>query len=398
MVRFMPQAGFPPKVLALASLVLAVPFVPRHRAPRRKALVSLLFAALAVAAGAPTAADAHGASASTIQGHFEEDSVAPLSPHRPTAARPVHPRCLSDGRRRGRPRAGTGDEGEVGQMGAGCRLARGRRARERPCSRMGRYSPTTRVGDNATETYPVQTTHEPRSGTRVTGTQTSVNVTTGFNIFCSGLAHLMDGSLFAAGAARRTLCSTGIRQTHVFDPTTNTWSLGPDMAAARWYPSVTPLSNGEMLITEGGPQHARGAHRPMGPSARSTTASLNLAALSLDGRRARRPRLLLRSHNQTMRSLDSAVTAPGRPWRSATPRTATTAAMPFLTSARSSSPAAESSLNSARVINLNGPTPQVSTRPGDGDGATPAVQPHGARRRHRARHRRQLVRSLASWT
>ena len=25
------------------------------------------------------------------------------------------------------------------------------------------------------------------------------------------------------------------------------------MAAGRWYPTVTPLRNGEMLITEGGP-------------------------------------------------------------------------------------------------------------------------------------------------
>ena len=33
----------------------------------------------------------------------------------------------------------------------------------------------------------------------VTGAQTPVNVTTGFNVFCSGLAHLTDGSVFLAG-------------------------------------------------------------------------------------------------------------------------------------------------------------------------------------------------------
>jgi galactose oxidase-like protein/Big-like domain-containing protein len=43
----------------------------------------------------------------------------------------------------------------------------------------------------------------------------------------------------------------GIVQTHLFDPLTNTWSLGPNMAAGRWYPTVTALDNGEMLITSG---------------------------------------------------------------------------------------------------------------------------------------------------
>jgi AraC family transcriptional regulator, regulatory protein of adaptative response / DNA-3-methyladenine glycosylase II len=50
----------------------------------------------------------------------------------------------------------------------------------------------------------------------------------------------------------------GIVQTHFFDPLTNLWSLGPNIAAGRWYPTVTPLNNGEMLITSGGGQYARG--------------------------------------------------------------------------------------------------------------------------------------------
>ena len=85
-----------------------------------------------------------------------------------------------------------------------------------------------------------------------TGAHTPVNVGTGFNVFCSGLAHLPNGSLFLAGG-NRTPENDGIKQTHIFNPSTNTWSLGPDMAYERWYPSVTPLSNGEMLITEGRP-------------------------------------------------------------------------------------------------------------------------------------------------
>ena len=59
-----------------------------------------------------------------------------------------------------------------------------------------------------------------------TGTQTPVNVNTGYNIFCSGLAHLIDGSVFIAGGNKDQQLN-GIVQTHLFNPATNTWSLGP---------------------------------------------------------------------------------------------------------------------------------------------------------------------------
>ena len=106
------------------------------------------------------------------------------------------------------------------------------------------------VGDNATESYPVQDHTRATVWDPATGSQTPVNVDTGFNVFCSGLAHLVDGRLFLAGG-NKDQALNGIVQTHLFDPVTNTWSLGPNMAAGRWYPSVTPLRNGEMLITSG---------------------------------------------------------------------------------------------------------------------------------------------------
>jgi Domain of unknown function (DUF1929)/Bacterial Ig domain len=74
----------------------------------------------------------------------------------------------------------------------------------------------------------------------------------GFNIFCSGLAKLLDGALFTAGGTRAPN-NQGINKTTTFDPSTNTWTQGATMAVERWYPSVTPLPNGEMLITGGGP-------------------------------------------------------------------------------------------------------------------------------------------------
>jgi Galactose oxidase-like, Early set domain/Bacterial Ig domain len=106
------------------------------------------------------------------------------------------------------------------------------------------------IGDNATESYPVQDHTRATVWDPVTGTQTPVDVDTGFNIFCSGLAHLIDGRIFTAGG-NKDQALNGIVQTHLFDPATNSWTLGPNMAAGRWYPTVTPLNNGEMLITSG---------------------------------------------------------------------------------------------------------------------------------------------------
>ena len=66
------------------------------------------------------------------------------------------------------------------------------------CCRTARSSPTTR----SATTRPRRTRAGPHTRDRVgsaTGIQTPVNVDTGFNIFCSGLAHLLDGRMFIAG-------------------------------------------------------------------------------------------------------------------------------------------------------------------------------------------------------
>ena len=106
------------------------------------------------------------------------------------------------------------------------------------------------IGDNATESYPLQNTTRATVWDPVTGSQTPVNLNLGYNIFCSGLAHLIDGRMFIAGGNLDQQLN-GIVQTTLFDPVSNVWSRGPDMAAGRWYPTVTALNNGEMLITSG---------------------------------------------------------------------------------------------------------------------------------------------------
>src|SRR4029078_10173433 len=160
------------------------------------------------------------------------------------------------------------------------------------------------VGDAATETFPVQDHSRATVWDPETGTQTPVNVDTGYNVFCSGLAHLQDGRLFLAGG-NKDQALNGIGQTHLFDPATNTWRLGPNMAAGRWYPSVTPLRNGEMLITSGR------VNTPEVFTLSGTLRTLSTASLSLplypwmdvapDGR------AFYSGPDQTMRALDNTV-------------------------------------------------------------------------------------------
>jgi hypothetical protein len=182
-------------------------------------------------------------------------------------------------------------------------------------------------------------------------------VDTGYNVFCSGLAHLMDGSIFLAGGNKNAQLE-GIVQTHIFNSDSNTWSLGPNMAAGRWYPSVTPLRNGEMLITEGGPdipevRKTDGGLRALG------TASLNLPLypwmdVAPDGR------TFYSGPDQTMRSLD---TTGGGAWQTFGQRDALNRGYGsralydvgkiLVAGGGPSSP-------DARVINFSGATPQVS--------------------------------------
>jgi hypothetical protein len=206
---------------------------------------ALVLSTAAIALVAPAGAVAH----STVEQHKQDDSVAPKTAQQERAlTRETLAATATDAAAAAAAVPGT--EGEVGSWSApvdwpvvGVHVA---------LLPNGKVLAYDSVGDNATETYPVHdhtraTVWDPQSGT-----QTDVRVNTGFNVFCSGLAHLLDGSVFLAGGNKNAQLN-GIRQTHVFNPVTNTWTKGADMAFERWYPSVTGLPNGEMLITEGGP-------------------------------------------------------------------------------------------------------------------------------------------------
>ena len=215
------------------------------------------------------------------------------------------------------------------------------------------------VGDNATETYPVHDHTRATVWDPATGVQTRADVLTGYNIFCSGLAHLVDGTIFIAGGNKDQQLN-GIVQTHLFDlAMTNPWSLGPNMASGRWYPTVTPLNNGEMLITSGRVDTPEvrtlgGGLRPL------STASLSLPLYPwLDV--APNGRAFYSGPDQTLRSLDTTGTGT---WQALGTRDSINrdyGGHVLYDVGKILVAGGGPSTKDARVVNLNGVTPQVST-------------------------------------
>jgi hypothetical protein len=80
------------------------------------------------------------------------------------------------------------------------------------------------------------------------------------DVFCSGHTFLSDGKLLVVGGTYKydhkhfgipSPPFTGISQTCAFDPVTETWMELPDMANARWYPSVIMLGDERVLTLAG---------------------------------------------------------------------------------------------------------------------------------------------------
>ncbi|HMA41959.1 MAG TPA: galactose oxidase-like domain-containing protein [Gemmatimonadales bacterium] len=68
-------------------------------------------------------------------------------------------------------------------------------------------------------------------------------------MFCSGHSWLPDGRLLVSGGG--TGNGLGHPNSDIFDPATASWTPGPNMAYARWYPTVTTLPDGEVLTMAG---------------------------------------------------------------------------------------------------------------------------------------------------
>jgi hypothetical protein len=77
------------------------------------------------------------------------------------------------------------------------------------------------------------------------------------NLFCVGQAHLPNGQLLTAGAhiSSADLLSDNALSLHIYDPVTGAWRRSAaHMRHHRWYPTVTTLPDGRMLITSGSSQ------------------------------------------------------------------------------------------------------------------------------------------------
>ena len=71
----------------------------------------------------------------------------------------------------------------------------------------------------------------------------------GRNLFCAGHITLSDGRLLVAGGHIQAY--EGTKDTNLFNPPTNTWARGADMAEARWYPTATTLPDGRVFVVAG---------------------------------------------------------------------------------------------------------------------------------------------------
>jgi hypothetical protein len=70
-----------------------------------------------------------------------------------------------------------------------------------------------------------------------------------YRIFCAGHTTLADGSVFIAGG--HIADYTGYPHAVIFNPATNGFTSVPDMNTGRWYPTVTTLPNGDVLVVSG---------------------------------------------------------------------------------------------------------------------------------------------------
>ena len=71
------------------------------------------------------------------------------------------------------------------------------------------------------------------------------------NLFCSGHTYLADGRLFVTGGIVGTQDDLGPTQSEIFNPQTGSWTAAGLMSQGRYYPTMTTLSDGRILVQGG---------------------------------------------------------------------------------------------------------------------------------------------------
>ena len=89
----------------------------------------------------------------------------------------------------------------------------------------------------------------PRVWDPVARTFTEVPYNDTANLFCAGHTPLADGRILVVGG--HIDAYVGLKNATIFDPATNTWADVKPMANARWYPTLTRLPDGRMLVVSG---------------------------------------------------------------------------------------------------------------------------------------------------
>jgi hypothetical protein len=85
-------------------------------------------------------------------------------------------------------------------------------------------------------------------------TQAVVDASPTFDVdfYCGGMTFLADGTLFDTGGQDENgVARGGVQNTEFFNPTTSTWTQGPDMTYGRWYPTNVLMPDGTVLILSG---------------------------------------------------------------------------------------------------------------------------------------------------
>ncbi len=69
---------------------------------------------------------------------------------------------------------------------------------------------------------------------------------------CHAVRLLQDGRMIFVGGADQEVYGPGIKQVKTLDPVQNIWTIQSDINDYRWYPTMTQLPDGELLIAGGG--------------------------------------------------------------------------------------------------------------------------------------------------
>jgi Domain of unknown function (DUF1929)/Kelch motif len=82
------------------------------------------------------------------------------------------------------------------------------------------------------------------------------------DIFCGGQSFLADGRLLVVGGKYDNTVGLGNPDIQIFDPISSTWSHQAPMPRGRWYPTLTTLASGDVLITSGFDEHGWAVEEP----------------------------------------------------------------------------------------------------------------------------------------